>query len=165
MSAMNKPVTTPEQRDLIITRTFDAPRDLVWKAWTDPEHVMRWWGPQYFTSPVCKIDLRVGGKYLFCMRAPDGQDYYSTGVYQEIVPPERIVYTDNFADADGNVIPASTYGMSDEYGETLVTVTFEDAGGKTRMTLRHEGIPAGDMAENTEAGWSTSLDKLADSLK
>jgi uncharacterized protein YndB with AHSA1/START domain len=154
------------ERELVITRIFDAPRELLWKAWTDPELVKRWWGPKGFTSPVSKIDLRVGGVYLNCMRSPDGQDYWSTGVYREIVELERIVCTDSFSDAEGNVIPASNYGMSGEWPlELLVTVTFEEYEGKTKMTLQHVGIPAGENRDLTEAGWNESFDKLAEYLE
>jgi uncharacterized protein YndB with AHSA1/START domain len=152
------------ERELVITRVFDAPRELVWKAWTDPEHLMRWWGPKYFTSPACKIDLRVGGKYLFCMRSPEGKDFWSTGVYREIVEPERIVWTDSFADEKGNPVPASYYGMPGDWPEEmLVTVTFEERQGKTKLTLRHAGHPA-EIGEMAEAGWNGSLDKLAETL-
>jgi uncharacterized protein YndB with AHSA1/START domain len=148
---------------LTITRIFDASREKVWKAWTTPEGVKKWWGPKNFTSPVSKIDLRKGGKYLSCMRGPDGKDYWSTGVYREIVPLERLVVTDSFADEKGNVVPASHYGMAGEWPlELLVTVTFEDLGNKTKMVLRHEGIPEGMMREMTETGWSESFDKLAE---
>jgi uncharacterized protein YndB with AHSA1/START domain len=100
------------EQELVITRVFDAPRELLWKAWTDPERLMRWWGPKHFTSPFCEIDLRVGGKYLNCMRSPEGQDFWSTGVYKEIVPMQRLVCTDCFADEKGNVVPASHYGLT-----------------------------------------------------
>ncbi len=151
--------------ELTITRIFDAPRERVWKAWTDPELTKTWWGPKYFTAPVSKIDLRVGGKYLNCMRGPDGKDYWSTGTYREIVPHERLVVTDSFADEKGNVVPASHYGMAGDWPlELLVTVTLEDEGNKTKMVLRHEGIPAGLMREMTETGWSESFDKLAESI-
>ncbi len=158
--------TTITNRDaLTITRMFDAPRDLIWKAWTEPEDFKKWWGPKNFTAPVAKIDLRVGGKYLGCMRGPDGKDYWSTGVYREIVPKERLVCTDSFADEKGNVVPASNYGMAGDWPlELLVTVMFEEIGGRTKMTLRHEGIPAGMMRELTETGWSESFDKLAESI-
>lgn len=127
---------------------------------------MKWWGPKEFTSPACKIDFRVGGKYLFCMRSPDGKDYWSTGVYKEIIVPERIVYTDSFADEHGNVVPAAHYGMGDDFPlENIVTVTFEEQNGKTKMTLKHEGIPAGEMLKLTGMGWNGSFDKLAESLK
>jgi uncharacterized protein YndB with AHSA1/START domain len=146
--------------DLVITRVFDAPREAVWKAWTDPEHCVRWWGPKGFTAPVCKIDLRVGGKYLFCMRSPEGQDYWSTGVYRDIVPMERIVCTDSFSDEKGNIVPASHYGMQEDWPqELLVTVTFGEDDGKTIMTLQHVGIPSG-MLSDCEDGWSGSFDKL-----
>ncbi len=157
--------TLTAQDELVITRVFDAPRHLVWKAWTEPEGIARWWGPQHFTAPVCQIDLRVGGTYLFCMRSPDGLDFWSTGVYREILEPERLVYTDNFADADGNVVPASYYGMGDDWPVTMqTTVTFEEHDGKTTLTLRQAGVPAGQMSELTRAGWNGSLDKLAASL-
>jgi uncharacterized protein YndB with AHSA1/START domain len=149
--------------ELTITRIFDAPREKMWKAWTTPEGVKKWWGPKYFTAPVSKIDLRKGGKYLSCMRGPDGKDYWSTGLYKEIVPLERLVMTDSFADEKGKVVPASYYGMAGEWPrELLVTVSFEDLGGRTKMALRHEGIPAGMMREMTETGWNESFDKLAE---
>lgn len=149
-----------------ITRIFDAPRELVWRAWTDPQHLMRWWGPAHFTAPACTIDLRVGGKYHFCMQAPDGQRFWSTGVYQELAAPVRMVFTDSFADEVGNVVPGSYYGMGDDIPlEMRVTVTFEDVGGKTKMTVRHEGLPVGEMSEMTVQGWNESFDKLAESLQ
>jgi uncharacterized protein YndB with AHSA1/START domain len=161
-------MTKPNQnkKELTITRIFDAPRELVWKAWTEPERFKRWWGPKDFTAPFCTIDLRVGGVYLNCMRWPDGKDYWSTGVYREIVPMERIVYTDSFADEKGNVVPATHYGMSADIPlEMLVTVTFEEQKGKTKMTLRHVGLPPGTHSDMANAGWNESFDKLAQSLK
>jgi len=154
------------EQDLVITRVFDAPRDLVWKAWTEPRHLMRWWGPKGFTAPAYKMDLRVGGEYLSCMRSPEGREFWSKGVFREIVPPERLVMTDSFADAEGNVVPASHYGMTDDMPlEMLITVTFEDDDGKTRLTLRHAGIPAGESREGAGAGWNESFDKLAETLQ
>ncbi len=154
------------KRELVLTRFFDAPREMVWKAWTECAHLKRWWGPKGFTAPFCKIDLRVGGAYLFCMRSPEGKDYWSTGVYREIVPPKRIVCTDLFADEKGNPVPASHYGMDGDWpSELLVTVTLEEEAGKTKLTLRHVGLPAGEMSELTGAGWNESFDKLAESLK
>lgn len=147
---------------LVISRIFNAPRTLVWQVWTQPEHLMRWWGPQPFTAPIIKSDFRVGGKYLFCMRSPDGQDYWSTGVFQEIAEPERIVATDSFADAAGNAVPASHYGMPGDFPlEMLVTTTFEELGDQTRLTVRQAGMPAGDIRANAELGWGSSLDKFA----
>jgi len=148
--------------EIVITRLFYAPRDLVWRAWTEPGFVMQWWGPKGYTSPSCTIDLRVGGKYLYCMRSPEGKDFWSTGVYREIKKPERIVCTDSFADEKGNVVPATYYGMSPDFpAEMLMTVTFEVQPGMTRLTIRHAGIPKGEMRDLTRAGWNESLDKLA----
>src|SRR3712207_5988559 len=102
-------MTNQTSNELVITRTFDAPRELVWRAWTEPEHFNRWWGPKDFAAPNSQMDVRVGGKYLYCMRSPDGQDYWGTGTYREVVPMERLVYTDSFADEQGNVVAASHY--------------------------------------------------------
>src|SRR5688500_6087761 len=99
------PATMSTEQDLVVTRVFDAPREMVWKAWTDAEQMKRWWGPKGFTAPTCTMDLRVGGKYLHCMRSPEGQDFWSTGVYREVTAPERLVMTDSFADEKGNVVP------------------------------------------------------------
>ncbi len=163
MTEQSKAPTTSEGA-LVIERIFDAPRELVWKAWTDPEQVMRWWGPKGYTSPACRIDFRVGGTYLFCMRSPEGQDIWSTGVYREIVPMERFVCTSSFGDEHGNVVPASHYGMSADFPlEMLGTVTFEELDGKTKMTLRHAGLP-GEIRDGAQQGWNESFDKLAESL-
>jgi uncharacterized protein YndB with AHSA1/START domain len=148
-------------REIVITRVFDAPRALVWRAWTDPTEMMRWWGPEHFTTPVIEIDLRVGGRFRYCMRAPDGKDYWGVGVYREVAAPERLVYTDSFADENGNVVPATHYGMAADYPmETLVTVMFAEHDGKTTMTLRHAGQPVSTDEDTAEAGWSSMLDKL-----
>lgn len=154
-----------KEHELVISRTFDAPREVVWRAWTEPERIMRWWGPKGFTAPVCTIDLRVGGRYLNCMRSPEGQDFWSTGEYREIVPPKRLVCSDSFADEQGNVVPATHYGMGPDFPlELQVTVTLEEDQGTTLMTLRHVGLPAGEMSEMCKTGWNESFDKLADSL-
>jgi uncharacterized protein YndB with AHSA1/START domain len=164
--AKNNVIAERGKQEIVITRIFDAPRELVWKAWTDPKHFQRWWGPKDYTCPFCQMDLRVGGKYLNCMRSPEGQEYWSTGVYREIIPMERIVFTDCFADEQGNVVPATHYGMSADFPlEMLVTVIFEDTGSKTKMTLKHVDLPIGEMTEQTGAGWNESFDKLAESLK
>ncbi|MFH1066496.1 MAG: SRPBCC domain-containing protein [bacterium] len=157
------------KKELVITRTFDAPRHLVWEAWTAPKKVMRWWGPKAFTSPVCKIDFRVGGKYLSCMRSDSGPEawqkgIWSTGVYTEIKPMGKIVCTDHFADEHGNIVPATHYGMENFPSDLQITVNFEEIkGGKTKMTLQHAGLPK-KMMEECRTGWNESFDKLAESL-
>ena len=97
------------KKDVVVTRVFDAPAELVWKAWTDPQHVMRWWGPIGFTSPACEMDVRAGGTSLVCMRSPEGQDLYLTWTYREIDPPSRIEFIQNLADEDGNRVDPSRW--------------------------------------------------------
>ena len=130
---------------------------------------MRWWGPKDYTSPVCEIDFREGGKYLFCMRAPDyqgGQDYYSTGVYQKIVPMERIEFTQSMSDKDGNIIEPAQMGLPPDFpGEVLLIVLFKAIGRQTEITVTECDWTPGDMADLAVAGWNQSLDKLAKSLK
>ncbi len=153
------------QWELTISRIIDAPREVVFKAWTDPEMLKKWWGPKEFTVPFATIDPHVGGKYLFDMRGPDGRDYWSTGVYQEITFPEKIVASDSFADADGNVMPASAYGLSADYPRYLMlTVTFDEIGGATMLTIKHSGTPAADN-DNERPAWNQSLDKLEELLE
>jgi len=151
---------------LLITRTFDAPRYLVFKAWTEPEHLMKWWGPKDFTCPVCKINLHPGGTYLYCMHSPDGKNYWGTGTYIEITEPERFTCTDNFADEYGNIVSPKSYGMSDDWpSEALITVDFSEKAGKTNIVLKHSPIKPGKERDMCRQGWSESLDKLADYLK
>lgn len=152
--------------DINITRIFDAPRARVWQAWTDPNEVSKWWGPEGFTSHDNVSDFREGGKFNYCMRGPAGSpfdmDMWSGGEFKEIVPMEKLVYTDNFTDAEGNKISPADYGMPGEWPEEMVvTVTFEDTeDGKTKMTLLHEGHPD-EMAKDANTGWNQSLDKFA----
>lgn len=163
MSEMNPNIG---DKELLITRIFDAPREILWKAWTEPKRVKCWWGPKNFTAPVSIIDLRVGGTYLYCMRSPEGQDFWSTGIYREIIEPELIVCTDSFSDAEGNLVPASYYGMSGDWPlELLVKIRFEALDGMTKLTLQHIGIPEGENRELAESGWNESLDKLEDCLR
>ena len=158
--------TNTADREIVITRTFDAPRELVWEAWTEPGYLMRWWAPKGCTTPFCKVDLRPGGKFHYCMRMPEGRDIWGIGVYREIVAPSLLVYTDSFADAQGNPVPPAHYGMSASHpAEALVTVSFEEHEGKTKLTLRH-GIPVSvEERKGAEQGWSEMLDRLAALLR
>lgn len=154
--------------ELIITRVFDAPQEMVWKAWTEPERFMLWWGPKGFTSPVAKIDLRVGGSYLSSMRSPDGKDFWSKGVFREVVPQERLVMTDSFADEKGNTVQASYYGLGKDFPlELVITVNFEELDGKTKLVLKHSGIEGISVTDrdDMQQGWSQSFDKLDEYLK
>ena len=162
MANSGDPDGKPAGRELVVTRVFDAPRELVFKAWTEPDRLKRWWGPRGYTMPVCEIDLRPGGVFFHCMRSPEGRDFWSKGVFREIVVPERIVLTDSFADAEGNVVPATHYGMSPKWPlETLMTVTFDEHAGATTVTVRHAGIPSGEDQDVAQQGWSESVDRLA----
>jgi len=141
------------ERELVLVRLIDAPRDLVFQAWTDPKHLAQWWGPKGFTNPVCEIDLRPGGALRIVMRAPDGTDYPMTGVFREILPPERLVFVFNAVDAQGNTLL-----------EGLTTVSFAERGGKTELTLRTRAVAMVDYAaaylEGMETGWTQSLERL-----
>src|SRR3954464_649355 len=122
------PASNPERndsadREIVAVRVFDAPRELVWKLWTDPHHVAQWWGPNGFTNTHREMDVRPGGVWRFVMHGPDGKDYDNKIVYQEVVKPERLVYT--HGDEDENA-PRQFH----------VTVTFEDQAGKTKLTMR-----------------------------
>ena len=114
-------VTTPSDREIVLTRTFNAPRKLVWDAVTKAEHVQRWYGCAAFTFATCEIDLRVGGSYRYTMRTPDGVDHTMTGVYREIVMPERIVHTERY----------ETTGFTSP--DALVTMTLTEQGGRTKL--------------------------------
>jgi uncharacterized protein YndB with AHSA1/START domain len=153
-----------ENPELRITRVFDAPREVIWRYWTDPEYYRRWQGPKGFTDCGSRIDVRVGGEHLTCFLSLDGQKLWSTGVYEEVVAPERLVITDSFADERGNVVPATYYGMGADYPLVArIVVTFEESAGKTKMTIRHEGVPAGTIDDMT-TGWNESLDKIDSDL-
>jgi uncharacterized protein YndB with AHSA1/START domain len=144
---------TESQWDLVITRVFDAPRKLVFKAWTDPAHVAQWWGPNGFTNPVCEMDVRVGGAIRIHMRAPNGVVYPMTGVFEEISEPDRLVFVSSALDEKGN-------SMFD----VLTTVLFTDQHGKTALTMQARVIrttaQAPQYLQGMEAGWTQSLDRL-----
>ena len=150
-------IMTNEERELVLTRVFDAPRELVFKAWTDPKQVAQWWGPHGFTNPVCDLDVRPGGAIRIHMRGPDGTVYPMTGVYNEVVEPGRLVFTSAALDADGNPM-----------FEVLTTVTFAEQGGKTKQIMRARVIKstaeAAPYIKGMEAGWTQSLERLAKSL-
>ncbi len=160
-------MTKQNKNELVIERIFAAPVEMVWKYWTEPELIKKWWGPKVFTCPVVTMDFRVGGKYLNCMRgsplpgAPV-QDFWSTGTYKEIIPLKKIVCTDSFADEKGNIVSSTHYGMAGMPLEMLVTFEFEEQDGKTKMTLTHSGIENIDqkMREGMNQGWNESFDKI-----
>jgi len=145
------------QNTMVMTRVFNAPRELVFKAWTDPERLKRWWGPKGFTNPVCDVDARPGGAILIHMRAPDGVVHVMTGVYEEVAEPERLVFVSSALDQNGQPL-----------FQTRNTITFADEGGKTKLTVqaivsnvRPEAAP---HLAGMEMGWSMTLDRLAEEV-
>lgn len=156
--------TVNETERMTVTRVFDAPRELVWKAWTDPKYVMQWWGPKGFTAPHCKIDFREGGKFHCCMRSPDGQEFWNAGEYHQIVPYEKIVSSMYFSDAEGNRVDAAQYGIEHEAIEDAHDVIlFEDIGnGRTKLTfIGNEPMESAKNSGQLE-GWNQILDKIAE---
>ncbi len=141
----------PADRVLEITRVVDAPRALVFRAWTDPAHLARWWGPQGFVTTELSADIRVGGAYRACMRSPVGTTHRRCGIYREIVAPERLVFTYAWEDAHGALGP-----------ETLVTVTFAELGAKTRLRLRQAVFETGSACDSHREGWMSCLERFAD---
>jgi uncharacterized protein YndB with AHSA1/START domain len=147
---------------VVIERSFDAPVDLIWQMWTDPEHFKAWYGPGGATIPVAQMDVRVGGARLLCMEvnSPNGQmQMWFAGEYREVVENERIVYTDFMSDANGNAVSPSDMGMPEGHPMTTeVRVELKEVGGRTKMVMTHSGIPAGSPGA---AGWTMAFDKLA----
>jgi len=148
MEAESSASTSADPRELVITRLFDAPRELVFQMWTEPEHMMRWWGPRTYTCPNCTMDVRPGGAIRLCMRSSDGQDLWVNGVFREVVAPERLVFT-----ATNEV----------DRAETVISVTFEDQGGKTFLTM-HQTLSRSDIGRGAKEGWNGSFDRLAEYL-
>jgi len=155
MTAANSPANNQEieERTLVLSRVFDAPRALVFKAWTQPEHLARWWGPRGFTLISFKADAQVGGTFRFGMRSPENTDHWAHGSYREVVAPERLVYTFAWEHPDGK-----------PKHETIITMTFAEQGDKTKLTLKQtlfESVTSRDMHKS---GWSSTFDMLGEYL-
>jgi uncharacterized protein YndB with AHSA1/START domain len=153
MEAASRPKEEPQQFTLRIERIFDAPRELVFKAWVDPAHLVHWLGPQGFTGAILQMDVRQGGAYRFQMRSAEGVEYWQQGVYREVVEPERFVRTCQWADADGN--PRGPV--------TLMTVTFEDCRGRTRLIFEQVFESEG-LRDAHRSGTGSALDRLTQYL-
>ena len=155
--------TKHEPERMTVTRMFNAPRELVWKAWTDPEYIQQWWRPTGFTMPVCKIDFRVGGKFLYGMKSSDGQEFWNGGEYHEIVPHEKIVSSMYFSDSEGNKVEAAHYGIEHEAVENAYDVAlFEDLGnGQTKLTFIGNETMQNAIESGQLEGMKQILDKAA----
>ncbi len=153
--------------EFVIERTVDAPRERVWKAWTDPEQLKQWWGPKGFTPRHAKVDLRPGGAFHYCLRSADGQEMWGKLTYREIVAPERLVFIASFSDEQGGV---TRHPLSPDWPrETLSTITFTEQGGKTRISVRWSPHAATEVERKTfdlghdsmRQGWTGTFDQLA----
>jgi uncharacterized protein YndB with AHSA1/START domain len=140
-------------RTLTIVRTFDAPRELVFKVWSQPEHVVRWWGPKGYTTPSCQMDVRPGGSYRTVGRSPDGKEFVMRGSYREVVPPERLVMTFAWENSEGRT-----------GHETLIEIGFEDVDGRTRLTFTHGTFETVESRDGHLRGWTAFMESLADYL-
>jgi uncharacterized protein YndB with AHSA1/START domain len=163
------PQQQTKKHDLVVTRTFDAPVAQVWSAWSNSDHVMRWWGPTGFTSPSCRMDFRVGGASLVCMRAPQafgGQDMYNTWTYTEIVPHQRIAFTLRFCDKDANAFDPASQGMPPGIPSQVPhIITFKQLGpDKTEMTVSEFGYGDEQTVAMSKLGLDQCLDKMAASF-
>ena len=147
---------------VVIERTFDAPVELMWRMWTDPEHFAGWYGPPGASIPVANMDVRVGGTRLICMvvETPNGtMRMWFTGEYIEVFPNTRLVFTDSMSDEHGNVVSPSEMGMPDGHPTTTeVIVELAEIDSRTTMVMTHVGIPAGSPGA---MGWTMAFDKLA----
>ena len=141
------------ERELVITRVLDAPRRRVFQAWTEPDRVARWWGPQGFTTVYHDMAIRPGGAFRFCIRSPEGTEHWKQGVYREVVEPERLVFTFAWEDADGK--PGH---------QTLVTLTFAERGDKTELTLHQSVFESVERRDEHQRGWTSTLERLAEYL-
>lgn len=159
--------TLQNDREIRVSRVFDAPRSLVWRALTEPERLKRWWAPGVFTTPFISVDLRIGGLFRYCMRSPEGQDFWGRGVYTEIEPETRLAYQDSFTDADGNPVAPSYYGMQlTTIEESSVGIDLHEADGKTSMHIVYSAhTEIGAEREMAEQGWNEMIDRLIAELK
>ena len=165
MSAISEPAETAKDREVIIERVFNAPREAVFRAWTDPKYLSRWFAPSGCTIRFPRLDVREGGSFHSCLTTPDGYECWCLGVYEDIVAPERIVYTIAMADADGNLLASLDAGKDSDWPEeTRVTVTFAEYEGKTKMTLTQSVLES--IAKRTGAypSWLNMFDRLEEEL-
>lgn len=165
---MNDATKNIMKEDLVVKRIIDAPLELVWKAWTEPEHVMKWWGPKHYTCPYCKIDLREGGKFVFAMRAPaeqGGQETYTAGVYKKIIPMQYLEFIQGMSDREGNPIDPALVGMPPDFPEEIRTsIVFKARGELTELIITEYDWPMSQMYIYSLAGLHQTIDKLEASL-
>lgn len=147
----------PADREFVIERMFSAPRERVFEAFSKPEHLKQWWGPKGWTLPVCELDFRPGGVWLYCMRGPSGEESWGRATYQDIVPPEKITYADSFVDSDGNALKGTP--------QIQMTLTFEDLGAETKVTNHAVFGSAEELKTVLDMGMSKGLNQTWDRLE
>lgn len=157
---------TTKKFDMIMTRTFDASPEMVWKAWSDSNWIKQWWGPTGFTSPNCRLQFWEGGTTIVCMRAPaewGGMDMYNSWTYKKINPLKSIEYTFDWVDKDGNLISPASMGLPPNMPRNMRhLVTIKDLGnGKTEMTIAEYGYPTEELVKLSHGGMGQCLDKMA----
>jgi uncharacterized protein YndB with AHSA1/START domain len=146
MTAPSDSATLETGPELVITRLFDAPRSLVFKAWAEPEHLVRWLGPKDFAASAVQIDLRPGGAWSAVITSPEGKDHGMGGVYREIAPPERLVFT---------------FAWDEEAAQRmLIALTFRERDGRTEMTFRQTGFRSVESRDSHRGGWNECFDRL-----
>ena len=146
---------------IVIERTFDAPVDVIWQLWTQPDHFKQWYGPDGLAISVAELDVRVGGKHTVCMEGETPYGFmkiWTTGEYTEVIPNKRLVYTDSGSDGQGNLLGADGTPNGTPL-ITTVTVLLEDLGGRTKMVMKHAGLP--DGMEGAAERWEEAITKLA----
>ena len=166
--ATKKETAVVTDKDVRISHFFKADRGLVWRFWSEPDLMALWWGPNGFTAPIVKIDLKVGGKYMLVMRSPEGKDFRNIGNYNEVKEPEHMEMTVSFADEKGNVVPASYYGMGENFPLVMIlSVDFTEENGGTRLILHYKGSSVLDESyrKGMTEGWNEQFDKLEAELK
>jgi len=140
-----------ERVDLVISRTFNASREMLFEVWSQPKHLVNWWGPDGYSLPFCEVDFRVGGAYKICMRSPEGDDHWVSGTYREIAEPERIEFTWIREDAVGK-----------PWCDTVVTISFDEIEGRTHFRLYQTGFDSLEHRDGHRGGWSECLERLWD---
>jgi uncharacterized protein YndB with AHSA1/START domain len=157
MTERSNPTADSAENQFVLTRVFDAPRETVWKAFTEPQRLEQWWGPRGFNTRVHKLELRAGGVFLYSQRTPDGREMFGKWVYREIVAPERFIVVVSFCDANENLV---RHPLSPSWPlELLCTSTFSENHGRTTLTIRAVSINATEAEQKTFAEGKKSMDE------
>lgn len=166
MVQINEPANDTAKRQVVITRILNAPRDLVFKAFTDPKHLVRWYAPVGCTLEIVSFDASEGGSFHTCIHSTQHHDCWCKGIFLEVIEPERLVYTMAVADAQGNLLSPADAGMDPEWpAETVVTITFEEYDGSTKVTLHQTALESVAKRTGAYPSWLQMLDNLEEELK